>query len=356
MPPPPLTYDVDFFSAGTSAASAPVQTVTEDQGKTTRSAEEQAAYEAMIALKSQYPEGTRWTNDNFYAWKGGIYSGGAGCAGFAFMLSDAAFGSLPARKVTKVSLSDVRAGDILRINNDTHSVIVLEVQTDGVVIAEGNYNSSVHWGRTLNKSTVESASYLLTRWSQGGATPPTTPTTPGSTSTPFTDVPAGSYYHDAVLWALENGVTTGVTANQFQPNATCTRGQVVTFLWRAKGCPEPKTKSNPFRDVSPSSPFYKAILWAQENGITTGTDAAHFNPSGTCTSAHVVTFLWRANNRPAASGSSALANTYSGQYYTDAVAWADSTGLLTGTGAAFTPNQKSPRANIVTYLYRDAAQ
>jgi len=169
-------------------------------------------------------------------------------------------------------------------------------------------------------------------------------------------VPEGSYYHDAVEWALENGVTTGVTATEFRPNAACTRGQVVTFLWRAKGCPEPRTKTNPFRDVSSSSPFYKAILWAYENDITTGKTATSFNPGGTCTSAHVVTFLWRANNKPAASGSSSLANSYdSSAYYTKAVAWADTNGLLSGVGSAFSPGQTSPRANIVTYLYRDIA-
>lgn len=189
-------------------------------------------------------------------------------------------------------------------------------------------------------------------------TTPTTPTTtqqPTGTANPFTDVPEGSYYHDAVLWALENNITNGVTSTQFQPNATCTRGQVVTFLWRAKGCPEPATKVNPFKDVSSTSPFYKAILWAYENNITTGTTATTFNPGGTCTSAHVVTFLWRANGQPAAPGYSALASTYSGQYYTSAVAWADSSSLLSGTGKTFVPGAQSPRADIVTYLYRELA-
>ena len=105
-----------------------------------------------------------------------------------------------------------------------------------------------------------------------------------------------------------------------------------------------------------SSPFYKAILWAQENGVTSGTTASTFNPGGTCTSAHVVTFLWRANGKPAASGASALAAANPGEYFTDAVAWADSSGLLSGVGAAFSPSRNSPRADIVTYLYRDLAQ
>ena len=128
---------------------------------------QQEAYEAMIALKSAYPEGMRWTNDNFYAWNGGIYSGGYGCAGFAFMLSDAAFGDIPAKQFIYFDYSDVKVGDILRFNDGTyaaHSVIVLEVNDDGVVIAEGNYASSVHWGRTLTKGQVMEANYILTRY------------------------------------------------------------------------------------------------------------------------------------------------------------------------------------------------
>ncbi len=190
---------------------------------------------------------------------------------------------------------------------------------------------------------------------------PSTPSTPkpsgssGSKSNPFADVPNGSYYYDAVLWALEEGVTGGFSPTEFRPNATCTRGQAVTFLWRAKGCPEPKTKTNPFQDVPSTSPFYKAILWAQENGIAGGVTATAFNPGGTCTSGHVVTFLWRASGKPAASGSSSLASANPGKYYTDAVAWADAAGLLDGVGEDFAPANRSPRADIVTYLYRSLA-
>lgn len=124
---------------------------------------EEQVYKAMIAMKSKYPEGMSWTNDNFYAWKGGIYSGGYGCAGFAFAISDAAFGSLPAQKHT--DFSKIRVGDIVRMNYDTHSVIVLEVQSNGVVVAEGNYNSSVHWGRTISFSEIRSSgTYVMTRY------------------------------------------------------------------------------------------------------------------------------------------------------------------------------------------------
>lgn len=231
---------------------------------------------------------------------------------------------------------------------------------DGVSAYDGTYTVTISGLRDKSGNpaalTYDVDFFKTASGSGDAATSTQQPQQPAEAGNPFTDVPAGSYYHDAVLWALDKGVTTGVTANQFQPNATCTRGQVVTFLWRAKGSPEPKTKSNPFTDVSASSPFYKAILWAQENGITTGTTATTFNPGGTCTSGHVVTFLWRAEGQPKASGSSALANTYSGQYYTDAVAWADNSGLLSGVGGAFVPGQRSPRANIVTYLYRNLAQ
>ncbi len=123
-----------------------------------------AVYSAMIAFKKSYPEGTPYTNDNFYQWKGGIYGGGYGCAGFSFMLSDAAFGSLPARQLN--TFGAVYPGDILRINNDSHSVIILEVTDTGVVIAEGNYGGTVHWERTLTNAQVYDVetNYILTRY------------------------------------------------------------------------------------------------------------------------------------------------------------------------------------------------
>ncbi|MDE6312354.1 MAG: Ig-like domain-containing protein [Lachnospiraceae bacterium] len=120
-------------------------------------------YASIIAMKSKYPEGMPWTNDNFYAWKGGIYYGGYGCAGFAFAMSDAAFGELPAKKHT--DFSKIRVGDILRINNDTHSVIILAIDGDTLTIAEGNFNSSIHWGRKLSISESKSSwTYVLTRY------------------------------------------------------------------------------------------------------------------------------------------------------------------------------------------------
>ncbi|MBD5470678.1 MAG: hypothetical protein HDR19_06075 [Lachnospiraceae bacterium] len=120
-------------------------------------------YDKMIAQKANFPEGMAWTNDNFYAWKGGIYSGGYGCAGFAFAVSDAAFGEAGA--VIHKDYNNIKIGDILRVNYDTHSVIVLEVKADSVIVAEGNYNGAIHWGREIPKSElVDEGSYIMTRY------------------------------------------------------------------------------------------------------------------------------------------------------------------------------------------------
>lgn len=127
---------------------------------------ETEAYEAMIAFKDSYPEGTSYDNSNYYAWNGDN-SGGRGCVGFAYMLSDAAFGKLPARKLTNISIDEVHVGDILRVSNNSHTVIILEKYDDYVVLAEGNYNSSVHWGRTMTADEVAAANYVLTRYPVG---------------------------------------------------------------------------------------------------------------------------------------------------------------------------------------------
>ena len=173
---------------------------------------------------------------------------------------------------------------------------------------------------------------------------------------PFTDVKPGAFYYDAVLWAVNRNpqITNGTSATAFSPEETCTRGQVVTFLWRAMGCPEPTSTVNDFVDVKPGNYFYKAVLWAAENGITNGVNATHFNPNGNCTRAHVVTFLWRAHEKPAAAGSNPFRDVAAGQYYTDAVLWAVSKGITNGVDAKrFGPDQPCTRAQIVTFLYRD---
>ena len=170
---------------------------------------------------------------------------------------------------------------------------------------------------------------------------------------PFTDVPAGSYYEDAVVWAVEKGITSGTSAVTFDPNGNCTRAQAVNFLWRASGSPAPKTKVMPFTDVPSGSYYYDAVLWAMEQGITKGTSDTAFSPNASCTRAQIVTFLWRANGSPAVSGNSAFTDVASDAYYAAAVAWAEKNGVTGGIGnGLFGSNNNCTRAQIVTFLYR----
>lgn len=174
----------------------------------------------------------------------------------------------------------------------------------------------------------------------------------GNSSLPFNDVTVRDYFYDAVKWAVDRGITSGTSRYTFSPDAPCTRAQVVTFLWRAAGCPQPTSKSNPFTDVRADDYFYTAVLWAVENGITNGTSAKTFSPDATVTRAQVVTFLWRANGQPTA-GNSGFADVSADKYYATAVAWAVFQRITTGTGfGVFSPDAACTRAQIVTFLYR----
>ena len=169
---------------------------------------------------------------------------------------------------------------------------------------------------------------------------------------PFVDVSPDAYYADAVAWAVGNGITNGTSATTFGPDVSCTRAQMVTFLWRAAGSPEPTTANNPFTDVQAGSYYYDAVLWAVEQGITSGTSATTFAPDATVTRAQTVTFLYRAAGSPAVSGGS-FADISADAYYADAVAWAVSEGVTVGTSdTTFSPNMNCTRAQIVTFMYR----
>ena len=174
---------------------------------------------------------------------------------------------------------------------------------------------------------------------------------------PFTDVASGQYYYDPVIWAVNHRpqITNGTTPTTFSPLSACTRGQVVTFLWRAAGEPAPKSSVCPFTDVKPGDYFYNAVLWAVEQGITNGTSKTTFSPGEPCTRAHVVTFLWRAQQSPPASGVNPFTDVPAGQYYTDAVLWAvnHDPQITNGTGpTTFSPGNSCTRGQIVTFLYR----
>ena len=407
------------------AASASTSMMTE---------EDWALNAKMVAMKTEYPEGRPWTNDDRYEWhnrysEGGItYSTytGFGCAGFAMILSDAAFGTTGmAYKVTNFTYADVGVGDILRLPG--HSVIVLEKYSDHVVIAEGNYNQSIHWGRTIAYGQVVGADYIIQRDSDTATTPTPAPTqitqamftvdtaketydgtaktktiqsslikdtdytvsysnnvnagtatititgigdytgtltyyfTIEAQSTPtspaFTDVKQGEYYYDAVLWAVENSITSGTSATTFSPSNSCTRAEAVTFLWRAAGQPAPSGGGTymPFSDVPAGSYYYDAVLWALEKSITSGTSATTFSPDTVCNRAEIATFLYRGAGSPAVSGSGSFYDVPTTAFYYNATIWASREGITSGTSATtFSPLDSCTRGQIVTFLYRSA--
>ncbi len=169
----------------------------------------------------------------------------------------------------------------------------------------------------------------------------------------FVDVATGSYYEDAVDWAVENGITKGTDDTHFSPDGICTRAQAATFLWRAAGSPKPETRTMPFTDVPAGSYYYDAVLWAVENGITKGTSNTTFSPNMTCTRAQIVTFLWRSEKSPAAGTANPFADVKSTAYYADAVLWAVKEDITKGTtNTTFSPDADCTRAQIVTFLWR----
>ena len=168
----------------------------------------------------------------------------------------------------------------------------------------------------------------------------------------FTDVPEDAYCRSAVEWAVSRSITDGKTATLFDPDGICTRAQAVTFLWRAMGSPEPKSKVSPFTDVSAVAYYYEAVLWATEENVTAGTSDTTFSPEDTVTRAQAVTFLWHAAGKPAAGAVNPFTDVAAGAYYEDAVLWAVAQKITEGTGnAAFSPDDPCTRAQIVTFIW-----
>ena len=190
--------------------------------------------------------------------------------------------------------------------------------------------------------------------SEPGTTEPTEPgtTEPTKPAHSFDDVPAGAYYEEAVAWAAEKGITEGTSATTFAPKALCTRAQVVTFLWRAAGCPEPQNAGS-FADVTAGSYYAKAVAWAIENGITGGTGDGMFSPDAVCTRAQAVTFLYRASSAADASGSTSFSDVDADAYYAAAVRWAEQNGITGGIGGGlFGSDLDCTREQIVTFIFR----
>ena len=175
----------------------------------------------------------------------------------------------------------------------------------------------------------------------------------GTSKGSFVDVPLNSYYFDAVEWAVQNKITNGTDKTHFSPDANCTRSQIVTFLWRSNGSPEPTETKNPFKDVKKNDYYYKAVLWAVENNITKGTSETTFSPNDTCTRADALTFLWRFKQSPVATSSTKFKDVPKDAYYTDAVNWGVANNITQGTSkTTFSPDATCSRSQIVTFLYR----
>ena len=172
-------------------------------------------------------------------------------------------------------------------------------------------------------------------------------------SNPFSDVTGGAYYNEAVRWAVRNGVASGTDAKHFSPDAACTRGQAVTFLWRAAGCPAPALAENPFADVKSTDYCYDAVLWAVQTGVAKGTSASTFSPDAACTRGQIVTFLYRAAGSPSGYANSGYTDVPETSYCAAPVAWAVALRVTSGTSAiTFSPDALCTRAQIVTFLYR----
>ena len=187
----------------------------------------------------------------------------------------------------------------------------------------------------------------------GGYIPCDGATCPGKA---FSDMPAkGNWAHDPIDWAVSNEITNGTSASTFSPEEGCTRAQVVTFLWRAAGQPDPVSSENPFSDVREGAYYYNAVLWAVEKGITNGTSGTTFSPDDTCTRAQIVTFLWRYEGEPAPTSiDNPFTDVKTSAYFGNAVLWAVENGITNGTSnTTFSPDDTCTRAQVVTFLYRN---
>ncbi|MCD8355463.1 MAG: S-layer homology domain-containing protein [Clostridia bacterium] len=324
------------------------------QAAATAEPTQQQAYDAMIALKEDYPEGMPWTNDNYYSWKGGIYAGGYGCAAFAFLLSDAAFGDLPARKLEEFTYEQLRVGDILRVYNNSHSVIILEIGSEYVTIAEGNYNSSIRWGRLLRKSIVMDADYLLTRYSDQTYGCNHTyeskiyaPTCTKSGYTRYTCTKCSYQYDDNYTMAAH-------TWDYGKVSVVPTDTEEGKLQYTCTVCGQKKTETismqdyralavyQIFEDVQPDKWYTSFIQSAYDTGLMAGTSKMIFSTNATLTRAQVAQILYNHAGQPEISGSIPFQDVKRDAWYYDAVCWAYQQGVVAGTS----PTSYAPQSNV----------
>lgn len=330
---------------------------------------EEEAYSRILTAKANYPHGKSWTNGNYYSWKGGD-GGASGCMGFAYLISDIAFGDLPARTIypqsgKPITISDLRVGDILRLPG--HSVVVLEKHSDYILTVEGNYQRKVYWGRKISAAKVKNADYYTTRYPEGYAAP--APQMLAEVTQPqiksvavvvngetlqFTDID-GHWAIDNIKVCLSSGLLGGSgTASDmhFNPNGKVTRAQVVTALYRAKGSPE-VSASPVFDDLTED--WYKVpVVWATENGIVNGTGDRKFSPDSEMTREAIVTVMHRFAKKPRGKAE-IYGFSDSGEvseYSWDAFSWAVGEGIISGSGNCLNPKGNATRAEFSTMIVR----
>ena len=242
---------------------------------------------------------------------------------------------------------------------DEKTITAVGTVTFTGLTANTDYEVQAYVSNVVGRSNIQTLAVATTSGSSssGGSSsvkPPVESIVPEEKpNSTFVDVPVDQYYADAVAWAVAEGITSGTSATTFSPDAVCTRAQTVTFLWRAAGSPEPKTQVCPFEDVSADDYYYNAVLWAVENGITSGTSANTFGPDATVTRAQNVTFLWRWAKSPVSAQTNPFADVSADTYYHNAVIWAVEEGITSGTSAdTFSSDAPCLRAQIMTFLYR----
>ena len=330
---------------------------------------EATVFRRILALKETHPDGMSWTEKNMYYCNvqalisEGLATNpaGHGCSAFGYLASDTAFGDLPARYITsdKLDYDSIMVGDNLMGYN--HQVVVLKVYKDCLIVAEGNYDKMMHWGRIMTREEVEDGYDLFTRYPEGTVAPERGNYDASEDlwevppmENPFEDITEDMFCYDAVLWAVDEGITKGKTETTFLPSGDCTRAQVVTFLWRAAGEPEPKNADISFPDVAEGKYYTKAVAWAVENGITNGFKDGSFGPDKTCTRGQIVTFLWRYAEEPEIeTAGNPFPDLDVTSYCGEAVLWAVENGITNGyKNGTFGPNKTCTRDQIVTFLYR----
>lgn len=331
---------------------------------------EAEAYQKIVAMKSQYPEGKTWTNATRYNWKGGSYGAG-GCMGFAFRMSDAAFGNLPARDIypssgKPITISMLRVGDILRLPG--HSVVVLEKHADHIIITEGNYQRSVHWGRKITAAQVKKASYYTTRYPVGYTEPtPATKTASAVKEPEKISVTVNGVTYQIVdiasHWAREHikaCLTSSLLSTSgeasyayFMPNASATRAQVVTALYRAKGSPKPAYSSS-FADVPQDCYYADAVSWASQNGIVTGVTDTSFAPDAEVTREQLAVIMYRFANGTETEGDLSVYTDHGNvsSFAENAVLWAVKNNIISGKNGLLLPQGKTSRAEFATMIVR----